>query len=177
MGPGLLAGLGVLLIAILGGVGIWWIYAKRKYRRIRFRANDATTNLDEALENEYDIIVKMIRIAKEYMQHESDTLNNVATMQNPSLLETVGQKEMAIKMMNNAKQALFFTTEQYPEIRDNATMKELYESLSHTEANVKEKMKKYNEEIEFYNQEIKVFPCSKVAKNATPRELFKNGLI
>jgi len=136
---------------------------------------NAFAQIDVQLKRRYDLIPNLVEVAKKYMAHEKDTFEAVVKARNAAL---TSQKEVAldpsdgeaVEKLNKAEGQvantlgrLLMLTENYPELKADATMNKLTEELTSTENKVSFARQHYNDSVMAYNNKREVFPSSIVA--------------
>lgn len=178
----LLVLLGILLFAAIFLVGI---YNTLVALRNRFRNSFA--QVDVQLKRRYDLIPNLVETAKGYMAHERGTLDAVisarakATQANikfagnptdPAAMRELAQAESGL---SGALGRLMVVSENYPQLKADATMSQLMEELTSTENRIAFSRQAYNDAVLDYNNNREVFPNLLFAGafGFTPAELFK----
>ena len=136
--------LGLLLYLVAAGAGwVWMVF--NSITGLRNRVRQAYSLIDVQLKRRYDLIPNLVETAKGYMAHESGTLTAViearakATQANvrfagnpndPAAMRDLSQAEAGL---SGALGRLMVVSEQYPQLKADATMRSLMEELSSTE--------------------------------------------
>lgn len=103
----------------------------------------------------FDLIPNLVNSVKGMMTQEKEVFGNLADARskyagNPSAENATG--------VESALSRLLLIMENYPELRSAETVSGLMAELAGTENRVAVERRRYNEEVEFYNKSIKVFP-------------------
>jgi LemA protein len=175
----------VLLVIVIGVVGlIIGVYNKLVTMRNRYK--NAYAQIDVQLKRRYDLIPNLVEIAKGYIKHERETLENVTKARN--IAYTASQAAAAnpgdsgaMKNLVSAESGLAGTlsrlmmvSEQYPDLKANQNMMQLTEELTSTENKISFARQAYNDSVMVYNTDREVFPSNLVAGmfNFSAAELF-----
>ena len=164
----------VLLVVVLGLVGfVIGVYNKLVTMRNRYK--NAYAQIDVQLKRRYDLIPNLVEIAKGYIKHERETLENVTKARN--IAYTASQAAAAnpgdagaMKNLVSAESGLAGTlsrlmmvSEQYPDLKANQNMMQLTEELTSTENKISFARQAYNDSVMVYNTDREVFPSNLIA--------------
>lgn len=168
VGPIITWGVPILLIVFLVT-----IYNKLVALRNRFK--NAFSQIDVQLQRRHDLIPNLVETAKTYMKHEKETLENVIAARNqavsaqkaasadPSDGGLIGKLSQAEGLLTGALGRLFAVSEAYPDLKADATMRDLMESLESTENKVAFSRQAYNDAVMNYMTYKESFPNNIVA--------------
>jgi LemA protein len=176
-----------LILAGLVIVGLWGVGIYNTLVGLRNRFRNAFAQVDVQLKRRYDLIPNLVETAKGYMAHESGTLTAVvearakATQANvrfagnptdPAAMRDLAQAESGL---SGALGKLMVVSENYPELKADATMRTLMEELASTENRIAFSRQAFNDSVQEYNTSREVFPNVFVANSFgfLPAELFK----
>jgi LemA protein len=174
---------GVVLIVIVAAMVIG-VYNKLVTLRNRYK--NAYAQIDVQLKRRYDLIPNLVEIAKGYIKHERETLENVtkarniayaasqAAAANPGDSGAVKNLIAAESGLAGTLSRLMVVSEQYPDLKANQNMMQLTEELTSTENKISFARQAYNDSVMGYNTEREVFPNNLVAGmfNFAVAELF-----
>jgi LemA protein len=164
----------VLLVVVIGVVGfIVGVYNKLVTMRNRYK--NAYAQIDVQLKRRYDLIPNLVEIAKGYIKHERETLENVTKARN--IAYTASQAAAAnpgdASAMKNLVSAesglagtlsrLMMVSESYPDLKANQNMMQLTEELTSTENKISFARQAYNDSVMTYNTDREVFPSNMIA--------------
>ena len=184
IGVGLIIAI-VLLVVVVSLVGfIIGVYNKLVTMRNRFK--NAYAQIDVQLKRRYDLIPNLVEIAKGYIKHERETLENVTKARNIAYAasQTAAANPGDSGAMKNLVSAesglagtlsrLMMVSEQYPDLKANQNMMQLTEELTSTENKISFARQAYNDSVMVYNTDREVFPSNLVAGmfNFSAAELF-----
>ena len=163
--------LAVLLLALISFI----IGGYNKLVTLRNRFKNAYAQIDVQLKRRYDLIPNLVEIAKGYIKHERETLENVTKARN--IAYTASQAAAAnpgdagaMKNLVSAESGLAGTlsrlmmvSEQYPDLKANQNMMQLTEELTSTENKISFARQAYNDSVMVYNTDREVFPSNIIA--------------
>ena len=174
MAIGLIIAMVVLVVVVLG-LGGFVIGVYNKLVTMRNRYKNAYAQIDVQLKRRYDLIPNLVEIAKGYIKHERETLENVTKARNIAYAasQTAAANPgdaSAMKGLVSAESGLAGTlsrlmmvSEQYPDLKANQNMMQLTEELTSTENKISFARQAYNDSVMVYNTDREVFPSNLVA--------------
>ncbi|NGP89992.1 LemA family protein [Fodinibius halophilus] len=125
------------------------------------------------VENQYqrraDLVPNLVNTVKGAADFEKSTLTQVIEarskassiqvsandLNNPQKLQ---QFQQAQKQLSGALSRLLVTVEKYPELKANANFRDLQNQLEGTENRIATERQRFNEAVQTYNTEIRLFP-------------------
>ena len=131
--------------------------------------------IDVQLKRRYDLIPNLVDVARKYVQHERDTLEAVIAARNtaksagdaarakPADAGRIGALAGAEGALAGAMKQLAVVVEAYPELKADATLRELSEELGHTENRVAFARQAFNDSVLDYNNTAQQMPTNLVA--------------
>ena len=175
----------VVLVLVLGLV-VFVIGGYNKLVTLRNRFKNAYAQIDVQLKRRYDLIPNLVEIAKGYIKHERETLENVTKARNIAYVASQAAAAnpgdaSAMKGLVSAESGLAGTlsrlmmvSEQYPDLKANQNMMQLTEELTSTENKISFARQAYNDSVMVYNTDREVFPSNLIAGmfNFAAAELF-----
>ncbi|MBR5658967.1 MAG: LemA family protein [Lachnospiraceae bacterium] len=158
----------VVLLIIVG----WIILTINGIRRMQVKISEAEADIDVALNKRFDVLTKMLDVAKSYLGEERDIILKSIQMRAAMSLEQKGATGAA---MENAQKQLLAVGESYPQLGSTNQFKQLQIAIMDTEEHLQAARRVYNSNISRYNQMCVSFPNSVVAAliGASRREFFK----
>ena len=164
----------VVLVCVLGLIA-FVIGGYNKLVTMRNRYKNAYAQIDVQLKRRYDLIPNLVEIAKGYIKHERETLENVTKARN--IAYTASQAAAAnpgdASAMKNLASAetglagtlsrLMMVSEAYPDLKANQNMMQLTEELTSTENKISFARQAYNDSVMTYNTDREVFPSNLIA--------------
>ena len=165
----------ILLFGVLAVVLVWGAAIYNRLMELRNRTSNALAQIDVQLKRRYDLIPNLVSVAKKYLEHESQTLESVirargqaqaaatALCASPSSPEVAQALMSAEGMLGGALSRLMVLTENYPELKGDATMRSLSEELNSTENRIGYARQAYNDQVLELNNASRAFPSILVA--------------
>lgn len=169
--------IGVIIFAVIVFVAVIWFFgAYNGLIRLRNQVKNAWAQIDVQLKRRYDLIPNLVEVAKGYLTHEREVLENV-TKARTQAIETHGVKKQAEaeNFLTQTLRSLFAVVENYPDLKANQTMAGLHEELTTTENKISFSRQYYNDEVMRYNTRIQSVPTNIIANifKFAPEELFE----
>jgi LemA protein len=176
-----------ILLGIVVVLGLWVAGIYNRLVSLRNRFKNAFAQIDVQLKRRYDLIPNLVEIAKGYLKHEHETLEDVikarniasaaaqAVAANPADGNAMKGLVSAETGLTGALSRLMVVSEQYPDLKANQNMMQLTEELTSTENKISFARQAYNDSVMTYNTAREVFPNVIFAGmfSFLPAELFK----
>jgi LemA protein len=155
----------VIVVLVLFVVGIY-----NRLVALRNRFKNAFAQIDVQLKRRYDLIPNLVEVAKGYLKHERETLENVIKARNIALAASQAAAAnpadaAAIKSLGTAETGLagalsrlMVVAEQYPDLKANQNMMQLSEEITSTENKISFARQAYNDSVMTYNTTRETFP-------------------
>ncbi len=153
----------------------WAVGAYNRLVRLRNVIGNAFAQIDVQLKRRYDLIPNLVEVARKYLTHERETLEAVIAARNqakgaadsararPTTASAVTSLAMAEDVLGSAMGRLMAVVEQYPELKADATLRELSEELTSTENKVAFARQLFNDATLDYNNAAQEFPTRLLA--------------
>jgi LemA protein len=160
---------------ILVTLALWMLAAYNRLVRSRNEITNAFAQIDVQLKRRYDLIPNLVDVARKYVQHERDTLEAVIAARNtaksagdaararPADAARIGALAGAEGTLAGLMKQLAVVVEAYPELKADATLRELSEELGHTENRVAFARQAFNDSVLDYNNTAQQVPTNVVA--------------
>src|SRR5471030_2862674 len=160
----------LVLVALIVVLGAWVAGIYNTLVSLRNRFKNAFAQIDVQLKRRYDLIPNLVEVAKGYMKHEHDTLEDVIKARNIALAasQTAAANPADANAMKGlvaaesglagAVSRLMVVQEKYPELKANQNMLQLTEELTSTENKIGFARQAYNDSVMSYNTTREVFP-------------------
>ncbi|NBC25428.1 MAG: LemA family protein [Bacteroidetes bacterium] len=160
----------LLIILIAYPVSIY-----NKLVSLRNRFKNAFAQIDVQLKRRYDLIPNLVNVAKQYMEHEKETLEAVIQARNQAVQSEKAVAEQpddpeAMQKLMGAEQnlsgslgKLFALSENYPDLKANQNMMQLSEELTSTENKIAFARQSFNDAVMNYNTAREKFPSVVIA--------------
>lgn len=162
--------LGVILLAgLIFLLSIFSIY--NRLVQMNETVKSSWAQVDNQLQRRYDLIPNLVNTVKGYAAHEKEILEAVANARaRIGQAQTTEQKISANQEMSSALSRLLVVVENYPNLKADQTFMRLMDELAGTENRIAVERKRYNDNVQTYNQEIKMFPSNVIASTFNFKE-------
>jgi LemA protein len=156
-------------------VVLWAVVAYNGLVRRRNEIANAFAQIDVQFKRRHDLIPNLVETARRYLQHEQGTLEAVAAAragagraadaarQRPADAAAIGALGGAEGTLAGVLGRLMAVVEAYPELKADATMRELSEELAHTENRIAFARQAFNDAVLDYNNGAQQAPANLVA--------------
>ena len=160
---------------VLVTLGLWLLAAYNRLVRSRNEIANAFAQIDVQLKRRYDLIPNLVDVARKYVQHERETLEAVIAARNtakgaeeaarakPADATRIGALAGAEGVLAGALKQLAVVVEAYPELKADASLRELSEELGHTENRIAFARQAFNDSVLDYNNTAEQAPTNVVA--------------
>lgn len=165
----------VFLILVLGLI----FYIITIYNGLVILKNNidkAWSNIDVLLKQRFDELPKLVKVCERYMEHERETLEKVVQARNMLGGSGGGSDSFAAQnAISGALKSLFAVVENYPELKADASFRQLQSRISDIEDQIADRREFFNEAVNLHNTRIEQFPDVLVASrmNLKPRRLWE----
>ncbi len=166
----------LVAIALAALLVFWAVGAYNRLVRLKNTIANAFGQIDVQLKRRYDLIPNLVEAARKYLQHEAATLEAVTLARNQArgasdAVRSRPTNAAAVTALASAEDALtgslgrlFVVAEAYPELKADATIRELSEELTSTENKVTFARQAYNDAVLDYNNAQGEFPAVLLAR-------------
>jgi LemA protein len=125
----------------------------------RNEVSNAFSNIDTQLQRRADLIPNLVNTVKGYAQHEEKIFTEIADARSRLLsAKTVGEKSEANEQVTSALGRLLAISENYPNLKADASFMKLQDELAGTENRIQVSRRDYNNVVLDYNNAHDRFP-------------------
>jgi LemA protein len=161
---------GILLVIFY----LWYVSLITK----RNNAREALSGIDVQLRKRSDLIPNILTVAKRFMQHELQIMNEITELRtkvdknydkaNPA---QVKEHFASAELLTGKLGQFMLNVENYPDLKSNQTMIEAMQSLNETEAQIAAARRFYNSGVTALNNAVQIFPGNLIAKLVSVQEM------
>ncbi|NTV29998.1 MAG: LemA family protein [Candidatus Omnitrophica bacterium] len=132
--------------------------------QIRESVKNAWSQIDVQLKRRHDLIPNLVEVAKGYMAHERQTLENVTKARQMAVdASSLKDRIAAENMLTSTLRSLMAVAENYPNLKADTQMIRLHEELTTTENKISFSRQFYNDEVNRLNVAVQSFPQNIIA--------------
>ena len=141
-------------------IGLWFIGVRNKLEKYRVVIEESKRNVDVALEQRYDTISEMLKIAKSYARHEEKVFTELVKLRQGLSLEEING---VMRAQEQTLHEVLAVGEAYPEMLSSQQFLNLQSEVAKENATLSASKRIVNSNISALNQAIVTFPSSIVA--------------
>lgn len=164
-----------LIVALAVVAGLYFWYASIVSRRNRVAA--ALAGIDAQLNMRHDLVPNLLAIAKRYMAHETDVIEQVTQLRAAALgASSPADKFAAETKLDAGIGRLMAVAENYPALKADGPMIEAQRGLQEVETNIAAARRFYNSAVESLRNATQTFPgplLAGLAGAGTPPPMFE----
>ena len=157
----------IAILIILGAIGLFFMYGISIYNRLvklKTMVEEAWSSIDVMLKKRHDLIPNLVETVKGYATHERETFDSVTRARAAAMgANTLQEKEVAEKNLNQAMMNLNADAEQYPDLKANTNFLQLQGELSALEGEIEKSRRYYNGTVRENNILVDTFPSNIIA--------------
>jgi LemA protein len=171
----------VIVLALFAGIagvvaGVWAIGMYNQLVQVKVNVDKSWSNIEVLQKQRYDEIPKLVKICEGYMQYERETLEKITAARTRFLkAKTPGRVAEADQAMAGALKTLFAVSENYPQLKADATFRQLQERVSYLESQIADRREFYNDSVAILNTRIRQIPDVFIANamRLAAREMYR----
>lgn len=168
--------IGFILVVVIAGAVLYAVNVYNQLVNVNKECERTWSNISVLLQQRSDELPKLIDTAKEYMEYEQETLQQVIEAR--SKTQKASNPEQQAKADEQLKGALgnfFALAEDYPDLKANENFQQLQERVSSIEEQISDRRELYNQAATNYNTLINQIPYVFLANqmNLQRRELYR----
>ncbi|MBS4037493.1 MAG: LemA family protein [Hydrogenophaga sp.] len=154
----------------------WAVGAYNRLVTLKNAIANAFGQIDVQLKRRHDLIPNLVEVARQYLVHESQTLEAVIAARNqarnaeqaaaaaPLSAQALAALAGAEQTLGAALSKLMVVVEDYPELKADQNLRELSEELASTENRIGFARQAYNDQVLQFNDAASQFPALIVAR-------------
>lgn len=160
--------IGILIIALLFSAAFYLILIYNNLVSLKNNITKNWANIDVLLKQRYAELPKLIDTCKAYLSYEQSTLEKIVNARKSALFAAETKDLPALKEAETSLKAglssLFAVSENYPDLKANASFQQLQQRISTLENNIADRRELYNNSVNIYNIRIAQIPDVFVAR-------------
>ncbi len=163
-----------IIIGILVIIFIWGISTYNKFVKSEEAMSTAWGQVENVYQRRADLVPNLVSVVKSYTEYEQSTLVAVTEARAKAMSTTVSADDMTEEQLQGFQDAqdgltgtlshLTAVVEDYPELKASENYLTLHAQLEGCENRIQIERNRFNEMAKQYNQSIRKFPNSIIAK-------------
>ena len=152
-------------VAVIFLLALWFMATYNNLVRSEVAVDTAWGQVQSVYQRRADLIPNLVETVKGVKDFEKETYLAVTEARSKwQSATTPEQKVAAANQLESTLSKLLVTVENYPQLKSNENFLALQDELAGTENRINVERQRYNEAVGAYNQKIRVFPGTLVAK-------------
>jgi LemA protein len=157
--------LAVVVFVVLGLIG-YFVGIYNGLIQVRNNVDKSWANIDVLLKQRHDELPKLIETCKGYMKYEQSVLEKITQARTSFMNATsIEDKTKAENQLTAGLKTLFAVSENYPDLKANASFLQLQTRISGLENEIADRREFFNESVNVYNIRIQQMPDVFVANS------------
>ena len=164
----------VILAVVVGGIFMWGVGVNNRLVTSEQGVNGAWAQVQAVYQRRADLIPNLVETVKGFAAQERTVLEEVTRARasasqmtlSPEMLNdpaAVRKFQEAQSQLGGALSRLLVTVERYPDLKSNQNFLALQSQLEGTENRITVERRRFNETVQTYNTQLRIFPGSLVA--------------
>lgn len=154
--------IGLVVFAVL--IGGWAMLAYNGIVGASQGVDSQWGNVNTVYQRRADLIPNLVSSVKGYMTYEGGLLANITALRSQwQNAKTTEDKIAAGSGMDSAISRLLMVTENYPNLKADASVSKLMDELAGSENRISVERMRYNDAVKEYNMKVLYFPGSIIA--------------
>lgn len=165
---------GIIIAIIVGIVLIWGIGAYNGLVKKQETVGKAWSQVENVYQRRIDLVPNLVALVKSYQEYEQSTILAVTEARAKAAATNIDIEDYSESDLQdfqatqddlgNAMNRLLATIENYPDLKANEEYLTLQAQLAGCENRIQTERERFNEAVKTYNQSIRKFPNSLIAK-------------
>ena len=151
-----------LVIILVLASAIWWISTSNGFKRKAIKIGEALSGIEVALTKRYDLLTKLLDVAKGYAAHEEELFTKVIALRRGMSVDEINEKNAQIDALGAR---IFAAAENYPQLRSAEVFCQLQAGVRDSEEHLQAARRLYNSNVTAFNTAVDIFPSSIIAKS------------
>jgi LemA protein len=164
----------VILAVVVGGIFMWGVGVNNRLITAEQGVNGAWAQVQAVYQRRADLIPNLVETVKGFAAQERTVLEEVTRARasasqmtlSPEMLNdpnALRRFQEAQGQLGGALSRLLVTVERYPDLKSNQNFLALQSQLEGTENRITVERRRFNETVQGYNTQLRLFPGSLVA--------------
>ncbi|MBO5179258.1 MAG: LemA family protein [Clostridia bacterium] len=149
------------IIIILSIIIVSIIFIYNGIVSLKNNVKNSKSLIEVYLQQRFDLIPNLVEVAKGYVKHESEVLQNIANLRSSY---NATKDSNAMQQLNAEYNNLIGVIEAHPDLKASELFLKLQKALDKTESELQAARRIYNIDVTKYNTRINMFPFNAFAK-------------
>jgi LemA protein len=151
----------VLVLAVIIIVPVkWWISTSNSFKSKSIKISESLSGIEVALTKRFDMLTKMLDIAKGYAKQETELFTQVIELRRGMTVNEINEKNAQLDAMSARISAV---AEAYPQLQSAGVFRDLQAGVRDADDHLQAARRLYNSNVSAFNIAIELFPASIVA--------------
>ena len=155
--------IGIILIALIVVIGLWFISTQRELVKLEELCKNALSQIEVQLNSRWDALLNLVGAAREMAKTESETIIKTIEARRPSAITSAADVNASQSGFAEVMSRLMVVTESYPEIKSHPLYQSLMNDINGYEDKVRMSRMVYNDSATKLNRYVRQLPSSIVA--------------
>ena len=158
-----------LVLLVIGIVIVVWLYGTYvSVIQKRNKVMEAFSSIDVQLKKRYDLIPNILKIAKNFMEHEKSLMEEVTKLRTQATALSDDMKDINKKIeldgeISSKMRQLIVAVENYPQLKSDETMVTAQQTYNEVEEHIAAARRFYNSAANELKNAVEIFPSSIIA--------------
>ena len=154
----------IIIVAIVALLAFTLIGSYNKMVSLQEKVDNASANIENALQRRMDLIPNLVNTVKGFTAHENEAIEKVTQAREKLAgAGSIEEKSAANDELTKQLNSLFVIVENYPDLKSSANFTQLADELAGSENRIAVARKEYNDAVTNLNTTIKKFPNNMLA--------------
>jgi LemA protein len=155
-----------VVAALVVALFVWYVAVVKRKNRV----DEALSDIDVQLAQRHELIPNVLAIAKRYLTHEKELMDDIARLRSAAQGQLSGADAQTIAQKFNTENQLavglgrlFAVSENYPQLKSDALMTHAQATYQEVETNVAAARRYYNTSVTSLRNACRIFPGPLIA--------------
>ncbi len=164
-----LVGAVLMLLASSG----WMVGARNQMVGLDTEVDTQWSQVENQLLRQYELLPKLVAVAKRYAEHEKEVLANLADARSRYLEAPAIERPELAMQIDGALVNVLAVAENYPDLKADRQYRDLAFEIAGTKNRIAVERGRYNESVGVLNTKLRQVPWMFVAQSISPREFYE----
>ncbi len=161
----------LLLTALTMGLG--YLHYRNQLIELNVAVDTQWKQVENQLERQYDLLPKLVAIAKRYVEHEKDVLDALFESRAAYTKAPAEKRPAAAAEVDDAVIDVLALGERYPDLKADGQYRDLFYEIAGTKNRIAVERARYNELVGSLDAKLQQFPWMLAASGIEPRTFYQ----